>query len=88
MKPALLDTDILLDILHGHLPFVQQHAQRYLAVYGRYTTTAISVAELARGAQHGGGTWLDTVLAQVEVLPLDSASARLAGQIYAELERR
>lgn len=90
MKPALLDTDILLDILQGVQSAVQQNAQRYLSVYGRYTITAVTVAELARGAVGGGdGTeWLGMLLRQVEVLPLEALSARLAGQIYGELERQ
>lgn len=90
MKPTLLDTDILLDILQGGQPTVQQNAQQYLAAYGRYTITAVTVAELARGAVRGGesAAWLDVLLGQVEVLPLEAASARLAGQIYGELERQ
>ncbi len=88
MKPALLDTDILLDILHGSSSAVQRNAQRYLAIYGRYTISAVTVAELARGAVRGrdGSEWLDVLLGQVEVLPLEASSARLAGQIYGELE--
>ena len=89
MKPAVLDTDIVLDILHGRPARVQEHAQRYRVLYGRYTITAVTVAELARGSVRQGGSqgWLDQVLAQVEVLPLDMAAARLAGQVYGELER-
>ncbi len=89
MKPALLDTDILLDILHGSSPIVQSNAQRYLGAYGHYTISAVTIAELARGASRGGGSneWLDVLLEQVEVLPLGVSSARLSGQIYAELER-
>jgi tRNA(fMet)-specific endonuclease VapC len=89
MKPAVLDTDILLDILHGRPASVQEHAQRYRAVYGRYTVTAVTVAELARGSVRQGGSqvWLEQVLAQVEVLSLDMVAARLAGQVYGELER-
>lgn len=90
MKLALLDTDILVDILQGALLAVQRNAQHYLAAYGRYTITAVTVAELARGAVHGGDSlaWLDGLLEQVEVLPLEASSARLAGQIYGELERQ
>jgi predicted nucleic acid-binding protein len=89
MKPAVLDTDIVLDILHGRAARVQEHAQHYRALYGRYTITAVTVAELARGSVRQGGSqgWLDQVLAQVEVLPLDTVAARLAGQVYGELER-
>jgi len=89
MKLAVLDTDILLDILHGRPASVQLPAQRYRAVYQRYTITAVTVAELARGSVRQGGSqgWLDQVLAQVEVLLLDTAAARLAGQVYGELER-
>jgi len=89
MKPAILDTDILLDILNGRPARVQESARRYRETYARYTITAVTVAELARGLgrQENGHEWLDHVLAQVEVLPLDTPAARLAGQIYGELER-
>jgi tRNA(fMet)-specific endonuclease VapC len=89
MKPAVLDTDIVLDILHGRPACVQAHAQQYRALYGRYTITAVTVAELARGSVRQGSSqaWLEQLLAQVEVLPLDTAAARLAGQVYGELER-
>ena len=89
MKPAILDTDILLDILNGRPARVQEHARRYREVYLRYTITAVMVAELARGLsrQENDSEWLDQILALVEVLPLDATAARLAGQIYGELER-
>lgn len=89
MKPAILDTDILLDILNGRPARVQEYARRYRETYLRYTITAVTIAELARGLgrQGNGHEWLDQILAQVEVLPLDSTAARLAGQIYGELER-
>lgn len=69
---------------------MQQNAQQYLAAYGHYTISAVTVAELARGAVRGGDdlAWLDVLLGQVEVLPLEAASARLAGQIYGKLERQ
>jgi len=90
MKPTLLDTDILIDILEGVHPRVHRNAQRYLAAYGHYTITAVTVAELARGSVQGAdaSAWLDMLLAQVEVLPLDASSARLAGQLQGELERQ
>lgn len=90
MKPALLDTDILLDILHGRHPTVQENARRYLARHGGYTITAITVAELARGTVGGqeAATWLDTLLEQVEVIVLDAVSAKIAGRIYQQLENQ
>ncbi|MDW8055073.1 MAG: PIN domain-containing protein, partial [Anaerolineae bacterium] len=90
MKPALLDTDILLDILQGGNSTVQENAQRYLTVHGRYTITAITVAELARGTAQGQITaeWLDALLERVEVLALDAIAAKIAGQIYQRLENQ
>jgi Predicted nucleic acid-binding protein, contains PIN domain len=89
MKPAILDTDILLDILHGRSEIVRKHAQRYREVYKHYTISAVTVAELTRGSLRQGNSpaWLEQVLTQVEVLPLDTASAQLAGRVYGELER-
>jgi len=89
MKPAILDTDILLDILNGRPARIQEHARRYRETYSRYTITALTVAELARGLVRQGDNseWLDQVLGQVEVLPLDAMAARLAGQIYGVLEQ-
>lgn len=88
MKPALLDTDILLDIMHGSSIIVQQNANRYLTAYGRYTISAVTVAEFVRGVcrYEGAQSLMDALLAGVEVVPLEASSARLAGQIYAELE--
>jgi len=54
MKPAILDTDILLDILHGRPEIVRKHAQRYREVHKRYTISAVTVAELARGSLRQG----------------------------------
>ena len=89
MKPAILDTDILLDILSGRPARVQEYAFKYRQTYSRYTITALTVAELARGLVRRGDNseWLDQLLGQVEVLPLDATAARLAGQIYGILEQ-
>lgn len=88
MPPTILDTDILIDILTGGHENVRRNSQRYLATHGRYTITSVTIAELSRGSYRRDRSLeaVDALLGQVETLPLDAGSARLAGQIFAALE--
>jgi len=58
MTKVLLDTDILSEILKGKNAVVAARASDYLAAHGRFTTSAVSVAEscsayVASGAKIG-----------------------------------
>jgi tRNA(fMet)-specific endonuclease VapC len=91
MDRALLDTDILSEILKGIDPHVVAKATAYRALFGHYTISVVTVMEVVKGLhklrreeriQH----FLAGLLTE-EVLTLDERSSELAGRIYADLER-
>jgi tRNA(fMet)-specific endonuclease VapC len=88
---ALLDTDIFSEILKGIDPRVVARATAYRAIFGRYTTSVITVMEIVKGLHKLGRE--DRIqrflvgLATEELLTLDIRSSELAGRIYADLER-
>jgi tRNA(fMet)-specific endonuclease VapC len=88
---ALLDTDILSEILKGVDRTVAARAAAYRAVWGRYTVSTITVVEVVKGLHKVGRDdaiqRFLTGLSSVEILTLDLQSAELAGRIYADLER-
>jgi tRNA(fMet)-specific endonuclease VapC len=91
MDRALLDTDILSEILKGIDRTVVAQALAYRVTWGRYTTSTITVLEIVKGLHKAGREdeiqrFLDG-LSSVELLTLDLRSAELAGRIYADLER-
>jgi tRNA(fMet)-specific endonuclease VapC len=92
MGKVLLDTDIFSEVLKGRNPKVMQSAARYLAAQGRYVISTITVLEVVRGFYRvGAGDRADQFirfLSEVDVLPLDTASAVLAGRIDAALYNR
>lgn len=91
MTKVLLDTDILSEILKGKNAVVAKRAAEYLAAHGRFTTSAVSVAEIVFGLHRVGRedrvALFESSLVTAEVLPFDDAAARLAGRINADLER-
>src|ERR1044071_538700 len=92
MSRALLDTDILSEILKKKDPRVLARAETYFAQEGRYTISCVTVLEVVRGFQRIGSSerlerFLDS-LEDAEVLPLDTPAAALAGRIDAELSLR
>lgn len=92
MTKALLDTDILSEILKKKDPRVLARAESYFAREGRYTLSCVTVLEVVRGFQRiGSGERLERFLGsleEAEVLPLDTQAAVLAGRIDAELTLR
>jgi tRNA(fMet)-specific endonuclease VapC len=48
---ALLDTDILSELLKGRDPHVMARAGAYRAVFGQYTMSLVSVVEVVKGFQ-------------------------------------
>ena len=49
MEPALLDTDILSEIMKGVDASVQDNARRYLTVFRHFTFSMITRYEILRG---------------------------------------
>jgi tRNA(fMet)-specific endonuclease VapC len=91
MAKALLDTDILSEILKGKDAAVVASAKLYLAEHGRFTTSAVTIMEVVKGLHKlvqpaRVQSFVDAIRGD-EVLPLDFPSAQLAGAIYADLER-
>ncbi len=91
MNKALLDTDTLSEIGKGINPTVASNATAYRQIFGRYTTSAISVMEIVRGFQRTGNARrlenFEASIAHLEILPFGGAAAALAGQIAGDLER-
>lgn len=91
MNKCLLDTDILSEIIKGRDLVVAAKARTYLTQLGRFTTSAVSVAEIIYGFRRIGRedrvSQFEASLMNAEVLPFDTAAARQAGRINADLER-
>jgi tRNA(fMet)-specific endonuclease VapC len=91
MDRALLDTDILSEILKGVDRTVVGRAVAYRAIWGRYTISTITVLEIIKGLhrvrREGEIQRFLEGVSSVELLTLDLRSAELAGRIYADLER-
>jgi tRNA(fMet)-specific endonuclease VapC len=91
MDKALLDTDIFSEILKGIDPSVVDRAVAYRSIWGRYTTSMITVLEIVKGLhkvqrESEIQRFLEA-LSTVELLTLDLQAAERAGRIYADLER-
>jgi len=91
MSRQLLDTDILSEVIKGRDRTVAARANAYLAEHGRFTTSAISVAEIVYGLRRMGRedrvAQFEASMDAAEVIALDDAAARIAGRINADLER-
>lgn len=90
MDKALLDTDMLSEVLKGVDPKVAARAAGYRSSFGRFTISTVSVMEVVKGLRKLGDEnriqqFLSAVSAE-ELLTLDLASADVAGRMYADLE--
>lgn len=91
MHRALLDTDVLSEILKRGNPQVLRAARAYRSAYGRYTTSSITVLEVIAGCRRvADDARLERFLAMLEgleVLDVDRDAARWAGYIHGDLLR-
>jgi tRNA(fMet)-specific endonuclease VapC len=91
LNKAILDTDILSEIIKGVDQTVAANAKTYRRSFGHYTMSAVTVMEVIRGYQRKQATrHLQAFMAAIpaaEVLSFDTAEAELAGRIAGELER-
>ncbi|MCL6536733.1 MAG: PIN domain-containing protein [Armatimonadetes bacterium] len=91
MNKALLDTDILSEVLKGRNPQVVAQAEAYLRHHAMLTVSAVSVIEVVSGLQRmARSAQLEQFLGAldaIEVLPVDTQSAVLAGRIDGDLLR-
>ena len=92
MIRALLDTDILSEIIKGKNTQVTERARAYLAAQKRYTLSTISVMEITYGFQRVGRrerlVAFESFIRGCDVLPFDTDAAGIAGRIEADLETR
>jgi tRNA(fMet)-specific endonuclease VapC len=91
LNKALLDTDILSEIIKGFDQTVASNARTYRRAFGHYTLSAISVMEIVQGFQKNQSVrrlqaFLTSLAAQ-EVIPFEESDGELAGRIAGELER-
>jgi predicted nucleic acid-binding protein len=91
MRRALLDTDILSELLKGKNETVRQRAATYQAQVGRFAISTITVMEVVKGLHRVGrepaiAQFLSGI-ATLDVVVVDTAVATLAGRIYGDLER-
>ncbi len=91
MNKAILDTDILSEIVKGVDQTVAAHARTYRRSFGRYTLSVVTLMEVLRGYQKKQAfRQLQTFLAVIpatEILTFEMNHAKLAGVIAGELER-
>lgn len=90
MDRALLDTDILSELMRRRNAHVVNHAAAYRREFGRLTITTLSIVEIVKGlVKAGRDSKIDAFLrfaGDHEVLTLDAEAASLAGRAYARLE--
>ncbi len=92
MARALLDTDILSEIIKNKDAQVATRARDYLAREGRFTVSVFTVMEIVHGfhrvQREDRIEQFRERIAGHEVLAFDMAAAATAGRIYADLGRR
>jgi predicted nucleic acid-binding protein len=86
---ALVDTDILSEVIKGKDRRVVDRAAAYLATWGRLTTSVITVMEVVSGLQRAGRheqlARFQDHLVDLEVLHFALPAALLAGQVHGDL---
>ncbi len=91
MNKALLDTDTFSELGKAVDPVVARNGAAYLASFGRYTVSVVTVMEIVRGlSKKRAMKQLQAFFAGIpsqEVLVFDRAASELAGYIEGELER-
>ncbi len=91
VNKALLDTDILSEIIKGFDPNVARNSAAYYQVFGRFTLSAITVMEIVQGFEKNQSVRkrqsFIALAAAEEVIDFDQADGVLAGRIAGELDR-
>jgi tRNA(fMet)-specific endonuclease VapC len=91
MNKALLDTDILSEILKGRTPAVTRNATAYRQAFGHYTLSAVTVMEIVSGLQRvQRPDRIQKFMSDIsgeEILSFDTPAGKLAGEIDGDLER-
>jgi predicted nucleic acid-binding protein len=91
LNRALLDTDILSEIIKGFDQTVAANARNYRRAHGHYTLSAVSVMEIVQGFQRNQSSrrmqGFLALLAGQEVIAFEEEDGELAGRIAGELDR-
>lgn len=91
MQRCLLDTDIFSEVFRAEDPHVVARAETYRETVGPLTMSAVGLMELVKGMYKRQRPELIERLApgmlDIQILPFTGETARIAGRIYAELER-
>jgi tRNA(fMet)-specific endonuclease VapC len=93
MEKSILDTDILSEILRSKNANVLRRADAYLSVFGAFTMSAVTVAEIVQGYRYGGNdNLIESFLLRLEsekhrVVAMDLEIAKVAGLIRGDLLR-
>jgi len=93
MERSLLDTDMFSEALRGHDPAVRAKAEAYLDVFGHFTFSVITVAELIDGfRRQQRDDRIAALMAEIEagkheVIALDVRAAEVAGLLFGDLHR-
>ena len=90
MNKALLDTDILSEILKAKNTSIVSKAVAYKENFERFTISVITVLEIVKGLHKIGRAdalkkFLDGLQA-IEVIPFDENCSIIAGRMFADLE--
>jgi tRNA(fMet)-specific endonuclease VapC len=93
MERSLLDTDTFSEVLRERDLAVSKNARQYLAQFGVFTLSVITVAEVIDGFRRRNlQSHIDRLLSKIqaeghEVLALHFEAAKLAGLIFGDLHR-
>jgi predicted nucleic acid-binding protein len=91
VSEALVDTDILSELLRGRNSGVVQRARKHVTEFGPFSVSAVTVMEIAKGLEKiGRFDELEPVLnrlGSISLLSFGAAESRLAGRIHGALER-
>lgn len=89
--PALLDTDMLSEVMKQRDPTVRRRAREYLAAHGHLSFSIITRYEVLRGLKAKGATQQEAAFERrcrrSEILPLTDPTILRAAEIYADLKR-
>lgn len=91
MREALLDTDILSELMEGKDVRLAEIARQYYRVFRRYTISAATVLEVRAGLVHQPSqkdiVGFAAIEPMLEVMSIGKEEADLAGQIIGNLRR-
>src|SRR4051812_41756486 len=91
MDKALLDTDIVSEVVKGRNATVARRAAEYVGEHGRLTTTCLTLMEIVKGYHKASRperlTRALEVLGTFEIVDFGEEAAVFAGRVHGDLER-